>query len=293
MAVVNAYLRLNGVVWQSLPRRLRAFPPIGLYGRLLHHVVRLRSARRHYFATCFLRNRPQLRLIGRLSDQTAVDSRFRIAILGCSNGAEVYSILWTVRSRRPDLRVVTHALDISSEAVRLAARAVYSLTTPELVESQLFAGILPVEMEAIFQAPRGGTEVTIRPSLKEGITWHVADAGSVGLPDLLGPQDLVAANNFLCHMDPSRAELCLRNIARLVSPGGYLCVSGVDLDVRTRVAEDLGWTPVLDLLEEIHDGEQNLRNDWPCAYWGLEPLNKRRRNWQTRYASCFRLGARA
>ena len=38
----------------------------------------------------------------------------------------------------------------------------------------------------------------------------------------LGPQDMVVANNFLCHMAPADAEKCLRNIEQLVSPGGYL-----------------------------------------------------------------------
>ena len=45
------------------------------------------------------------------------------------------------------------------------------------------------------------------------------------------------------------AELCLRNFAPLASPDGYLFVSGVDLDVRTKVALDLGWEPVPELLD--------------------------------------------
>jgi hypothetical protein len=36
--------------------------------------------------------------------------------------------------------------------------------------------------------------------------------------DALGPQDILIASNFLCHMYPSMAERCLRNIARLVRP---------------------------------------------------------------------------
>ena len=46
------------------------------------------------------------------------------------------------------------------------------------------------------------------------------------------------ANNFLCHMDASVAVRCLRNIARFVRPDGYLFVSGIDLDIRTKVADD-------------------------------------------------------
>lgn len=58
--------------------------------------------------------------------------------------------------------------------------------------------------------------------------------------DAFGLQDIVVANRFLCHIQPEEAEACLRNVARLVKPGGYLFVSGVDLGVRTKVARDLG-----------------------------------------------------
>jgi hypothetical protein len=78
-------------------------------------------------------------------------------------------------------------------------------------------------------------------------------------------------------------------MARMVTPGGYLFATGVDLDVRARVARDLGWHPVLELIEEIHEGDPSVRRDWPCAWWGLEPLNKERADWQMRYASAFRL----
>ena len=76
-----------------------------------------------------------------------------------------------------------------------------------------------------------------------------AMSGTQRFLDELGPQDMVVANNFLCHMDNLMAEKCLRNIARLVSPQGYLFVSGIDLDIRTKVAADLGWNPLQELLE--------------------------------------------
>jgi len=41
----------------------------------------------------------------------------------------------------------------------------------------------------------------------------------------------VVANRFLCHMEPPDAQNCLRNIGRLVKPGEYLFVTGIDLDV--------------------------------------------------------------
>ena len=77
-----------------------------------------------------------------------------------------------------------------------------------------------------------------------------------------------------------------------VNPGGYLFVSGIDLDIRTKVALDSGWRPLQDLIEKIHDGDPSIRNEWPWQYSGLEPLNKKRHDWKFRYASVFQLGGR-
>ena len=138
-----------------------------------------------------------------------------------------------------------------------------------------------------------GDQVRVKPWLKEGISWLRGDAGDPDLVGVLGPQDIVVANRFLCHMEPAAAERCLCNLARLVKPGGYLFVSGIDLDVRTRVAWSMGWKPVTDLMREIHEGDVSLRRGWPLEYWGLEPFCKNRSDWRIRYASVFQIGEAA
>ncbi len=130
----------------------------------------------------------------------------------------------------------------------------------------------------------------VRPWLKEGIIWLCGDAADPELIGVLGYQDVVVANRFLCHMKPIAAERCLRNIARLVKPGGYLFVSGIDLDVRTKVARAMGWKPVTDLMREVHEGDPTLREGWPLAYYGLEPFRDNRPDWKIRYASVFQIG---
>ena len=147
------------------------------------------------------------------------------------------------------------------------------------------------EMEALFKSE--GDQVRVRPRFRDGISWRVGDANDPGLVEALGLQDIVVANRFLCHMHPADAEACLRNLARLVKGGGYLFVSGVDLAVRSKVARELGWTPVTELIGEIHEGDPSLRCDWPLEYWGLEPLDRRRVDWEIRYASVFQMPAPA
>jgi chemotaxis protein methyltransferase CheR len=286
--VGRPFLIANERVWNRLPSSIKATRPVCLYGRFLHALVKRRSARMQRHGTYFFRNRPELKLISALSKQRARNSTWRVSVLACSNGAEVYSILWTIRSARPDLKVIVQAVDISNKVLEIGKVGLYSPRPNDLVHSPIFDCMTEEEMEAMFV--RENDQLRMKSWIQEGINWQVADVGDPGLAETWGGQDLVVANRFLCHMAPTDAERCLRNVAHLVKPGGYLFVSGVDLDIRTKVALDLGWTPVLDLVEEIHDGDPSVRRDWPWQYWGLEPFDRKRHDWSVRYASVFQLG---
>lgn len=284
---LNLYLRFNERIWCHLPAFLHNLAPARWYGTFLHHLVRIQSVRGQAFSTLFLRNRPELDLIRRLVDRKGAGETVRVAVLGCSIGAEAYSIAWTIRSARPDLKLVLSGMDISKQAVEVAKAGLYSLAAPRLSGTNIVEGMTTEEVDELFH--RRGEVLAVKDWIKEGINWHVGDAGERGVFDVLGSQDMVVANNFLCHMDPPEADRCLRNIARFVAAHGYLFVSGIDLEVRTKAACDLGWTPLQESLEQIHEGDRWLRRAWPFQYGGLEPLNKRRRDWRTRYAAAFQL----
>jgi chemotaxis methyl-accepting protein methylase len=285
---VGGFLRTNSWLWNHLSPSWTDLYFVCLYGRFLNALVRRYADRTQYFGTFFLRNRPQLQLIRQLSYQVEHSSAISIAVLGCSNGAEVYSILATLRQARPELKVTLHAVDISAEVLALAQQGTYSITSPELVGEVIFQRLTAAEMQIMFD--RDADKANIQPWIKEGIVWHLGDVRDPEILKRLGPQDIVVANNFLCHMKPPEAEECLRGIAPLVRPGGYLVVSGVDLDVRKETALEQKWKPVTDLLEDIHDGDSALRKDWPLSYWGLESLDKSRENWVYRYAAVFQIG---
>lgn len=266
---------------------MRDLRPVRAYGARMHALVCRHADREMYLGTLFLRNRPGLELMRRVVEEEDRGARVKIAVLGCSIGVEVFSILWTLRLSRPDLEFEVQAVDISADVVDVAKRGVYSSAACEMVNASIFQGLTDAERMEMFEW--NGEQATIKPWLRDGITWRVGDAGDPNLIRTLGSQDLVVANNFLCHMDPRRAQLCLRNLAQLVGPGGYLFVAGVDLDVRTQVALDLGWEPIPALRAEIHDGDQLVRSDWPLQWWGLEPLDRRRSDWETRYSAAFRI----
>jgi len=281
------YLRMNRRIWESLPSGVRNLYLVRSYGAWLHTLVCLHARRQQFFGTFFLRNRPALDLMRRLAGQKPGGSTLRIAVLGCSIGAEVYSILWSIRSARPDLEVLLDAVDISKEILSFAERGIYAPDTSQMVNASIFERLTEAEMAEMFDWE--GEQAKVKAWLREGIKWHLRDAADPELINILGPQDMVVASNFLCHLAPADAEKCLGNIAQLVSPGGYLFVSGVDLDVRTKVAVDLGWEPVPELIAEIHNGDPSIRADWPWEWWGLEPLNRRKQDWQTHYAAVFRI----
>jgi len=249
----------------------------------------------------------------RLLEQEAPGAKVAISVLACSKGAEVYSILWSIRRSRPDLKISLQAVDISHEIIDFAKRGVFSRKGPVSLKApdrlgmtqeerltwstcrdqgsdqsaSIFERLNESEMDAMFHLEND--RATIKSWLKEGITWQVGDVSAPELIHALGPQDVVVANRFLCHMEPAEAEKCLRNFTRLVKPGGYIFVSGVDLDVRTKVAKDMNWQPVLELMREIHEGDVSLTTGWPLGWWGLEPFREDHPDWRIRYASVFRV----
>lgn len=286
---VSAYLRLNQFLWVRLPSVVTAMSAMRSYGNFLNKLVRLQASRKQALNTFFLRNRAHLQLIQRLAERRAATAPFRVAVLGCSIGAEAYSIAWTIRRVRPDLALALHAVDIAAEAVAVGRRGVYPVVGSELPDDNIFERMSRAEFEEVFD--RDGDAFRIKPWIRQGIEWHVRDVRDPEAREALGLYDLVVANNFLCHMDPSSAEACLHNIGDLVRPSGYLIVSGIDLDVRTKVSSELKWRPVDELLEEIHEGDKILRACWPFQYGGLEPLNKMRWDWKQRYAAAFQVPA--
>ncbi|HVG37361.1 MAG TPA: CheR family methyltransferase, partial [Thermoplasmata archaeon] len=185
---VGAYLRLNEWIWRRIPPSIAALRPVDSYGRFLHSLAR-QADREMYLGTFFFRNRPELELIRQLWEPIARRRPVKIAVLGCSNGAEVYSIRWTLRSMRPGAQLVMHAVDISTTALECAREGVYSRGVSDLVHEPICALMTEEEIEEMFDGD--GERLSIKPWIKEGITWHAGDAGDPRMREALGPQDIV------------------------------------------------------------------------------------------------------
>jgi chemotaxis protein methyltransferase CheR len=299
--LVTRYLRGVSWLWGIIPESLRSLSVFVRYGVHLHSLTLRFVDRRQNHSTFFFRNRAELELIRRLADRARPGSSIDIAVFACSKGAEVYSIAWVLKGARPDLRINLKGIDISQDILEFASRGEYSLQVRDNHGGALELGakthrdqppgyspfMFMSEGEKSAMFDRDGDVVRVKSWIKNGITWQCLDAGDPELMSVLSPQDVIVANRFLCHMGPAAAERILRNLSRVVKPGGYLFTSGVDLDVRMRVAVDMKWKPVTELIEEVHDGDPSIRDGWPFDYWAKEPLDADRSDAMIRYAPAF------
>jgi chemotaxis methyl-accepting protein methylase len=271
------------VLWSVLPAFMLKSRPFRSLGRLIHNAVCCFALRNQQAAnTWFLRNTPLLCVIAAHIHSMEPDGKVRVCDIGCGAGAEIYSLLWMIRKRSPGIHVETTALDIGPDAIERARIGQYKLSAPELCRP-----LDEATLSELFE--RDGDNLTVRQCLKEGIRWLVGDANDPGLLASLGLQDVLIANNFLVHMNDKQATDCTLNLARLVRPGGLFVCRGVDLDVREKTMELLGFKPVTSKIEEIHNSEEgrDARKDWPWKYYSLEPLDRTRKNWTRRYAAIF------
>lgn len=277
--------RVIELFWSRLPRRVRSWKATQAIGRLIHRRVRRVQQRggSNFTAsyTRFFRNLPQLELLQDIALEMPRGVPLKIAVLGCSTGAELYSAVWMIRMARPELEVEALGIDISETCIQTAMRGLYPVEHTEV------AGISETSYERLFS--RKGDALYVQPWLRQGIRWWVGDVCSADLAAHFGLQDVVLANNFLFHMCDERAQDCLRNVGRLVEPDGYLFAGGVDLDVRSRAVRELGLIPVTARLEEIYTAEEGMLEAWPLRFWGLEPMDRRRQDWTARYTTVFRL----
>jgi chemotaxis methyl-accepting protein methylase len=257
-----------------------------IYRRFTRHTGKFQS---HY--TQFMRNPPLLSTIATLASKYPRGGHLKIACIGCSTGAELYSVLYVIKSLRSDLQVTAQGADISNAVTEAARRGIYFPDVPAAEGGLYAAGRAEVTsadasslVDLLEPLPDGAFRV--RDWLREGITWRTADATDDKLSALFEPQDFLLANNFMGPMDDHLAERCLRNMVTLVARGGYLVVDGIDLDVKTRILTELGFRPVLTNQQEIWEAE-GLKTGWPWLRWAREPIDRSVVDWALRYSVIF------
>lgn len=151
-------------------------------------------------------------------------ARFRLWCAAASTGEEPYTIAITLTetftgtSRRPDMRLL--ASDISTRVLDQCQKGVYRsdqmTNVPERIKSRYF------KKKNISDSDYEYYEV--REDLKKMILFKRINLNTPPFP-MKGPLDVVFCRNVMIYFDKQTKARLLKDVYRLLKPGGYLFVS--------------------------------------------------------------------
>lgn len=268
---------------KSLPG-VKALITSNRYYRFRHLLARHFEHRGHYTLTRFLRLPGQYDTLVDVVVPDVINScvgELRIMSLACSNGAEPVSIASTLISAFPDLAFRVDGFDIDDNMLDIARTGIYKT---EILQEN---GHLPQDfVEETFEETGAG--YVVRDAIRNRLTFSKVDLldpqqlGKIGRCDILFVQNLF--NNLPPHVSVKAFPL----LTRLLRPGGYLFVDGMDLGQKVRLTAKAGFIPVTENLETNYELARTYVMSWPWHYSGLEPLDMSRRDRQRRYATIFK-----
>ncbi len=264
---INVLLKTNA--WQSIR----------------HRITLAMSDRENATFTGFLRLPSQFSaLYGPVLDFLLSDGNVRslnIAVLGCSNGAEAYTIASLMKTHARTIDFKIHAYDIDRAMIEKARDAVYG--PDEIFNNKR---ITTDFVNATFD--RTGDRYMVKQDIVKHVFFGLADALDPRLPGTVGTADIVYAQNFLLHMRPHRAKRAFANLCSLLNRRAALFIDGMDIGLRTELTRKHHQEPLDYKIETIHNEARWARGmGWPYSYWGLEPFLPSRREWRRRYATIF------
>ena len=100
-----------------------------------------------------------------------------------------------------------HCDDIEIGADGTIIQAFTGSAPPNWSERRFFERLTAHEKRAMFDWE--GDQATVKSWVRKGIAWRLADAADPDLSRALGMQDIVVANNFLCHwLQPMPKNVC-------------------------------------------------------------------------------------
>ena len=251
-----------------------------------HWWVRRFSPRDRYTLTRFYRSPSQYDVLCRdvvpYLRPDGSEPPLTVACLGCSNGAEAYSIASVLKSSSYRGQFSVAAFDIDKELVARAATGRYF--SPEIFKNPF---ITETFLQSTFE--RVDDRYLVRPEVKQHVRFAVQDILSDDMQQL-GRFDIVYAQNILVNMPPALARRAFLNICQLLDERAALFVDGVDLGLKVRWTRRCGLRPVTTNMEEIYREAKEFLGEWPYWYSGLEPLAATLRDAAWRYATIFLKG---
>jgi chemotaxis protein methyltransferase CheR len=263
---------------------IRALIKTNAWRILRFKITLLTSRRRNCNFTSFLRMPTQFEaLCGPVVDFLLKDETrkvLKITVLGCSTGAEAYSIASILRSHHPNLAFTIHAYDIDKEYVDKARSARY--THEEVFNAEFITADF---VNATFD--KENDFYVIKNDITKLVHFDVADALDPELQERVGASDIVYAQHFLIHLGNMLAIKAFNNICRLLNARAALFISDPDLGLRQKLTRRNGLMPLEYKVEEIHNEVGINCKGWPYLYTGIEPFLIVKKDWQRRYSTIF------
>ena len=133
---------------------------------------------------------------------------------------------------------------------------------------------------------RSGDEWVVVTDIRERVSFAYGDVLSAEFRQFKN-YDLVLGQNFMIHMNKASAETALASLVAATRSGGALFLGGMDLETKTSLLAPHQLVPVDWNVEAIHEEDDMRRSAWPWHYWSLEPINRRDRDYLTRYSTIF------
>ncbi len=214
----------------------------------------------------------------------------KVTVMGCSFGAEPYSIASILRTRRPDIEFTVYAYDIDQGCIDKARSARYApeeVMNKELITaSDSGKAAFNKFIKDTFDKMDG--YYIIKSDIRSRVHFEVADALDPNLRERIGTSDIVFAQHFLFHLQREQARQGFKNMYTLLNPKSVLFISGVDPDIKVNLSRKLGLIPCDYKAEEIHKEVAMIQsNPWPNNYTGVEPFMNVRKDWKRRYSTIF------
>jgi chemotaxis methyl-accepting protein methylase len=253
--------------------------------KLCRHWVALNVEQRSNSTfTGFLRLPTQFEaLVGPVADYFGRQpgKHLRIIVMGCSNGAEAYTIASTLLSQMPDVDFLIDAYDINGDILEKARSACF--VSEEVLNNRFLT-------DDFIKLTFDVTDDTyhVKRHIAQRVRFHIGDVLSPELAHRTERCDVLFAQNFLFHLHPKDAIRAFRNLCSLLKPRAVLFADGMDLGLRQRLTRIHGLVPLDSRIEEIHNEARRARAaGWPDRYWGLEPFMTLASDWRRRYATIF------
>lgn len=208
----------------------------------------------------------------------------RIVVVGCSNGAEAYTIASVLIARAPAIEFVVDAYDIDGGVIEKARSACFD--RDEVLNNKILTAEF---IQATFDAD--GESYRVKEGVAARVRFHVADVLNPEFAGQAGRCDILFAQNFLFHLTRRDAIRAFENLCELLGPRAVLFADGMDLGLRQKLTRAGRLVPLDFRIREIHDEARRARAvGWPEQYWGLEPYLTFSADGRRRYATIFLKG---